>query len=264
MAAVALLMAAHLYRDETLGHFLYSMSLLPQPHASVYDPSWTLERELVFYAIAALTVPIAGIRGLAIVLAALALAGWYLGDPWTFHIVSTRQAGFLAGVVVFLIGASRFGPFVSMVGFGLLIVSRFYDFPFAIPLSMGCILFGMIDVNLPWHRWPLRWLIQIGDASYSVYLLHVLIFMSTSYVAVHLVHLPAWLCEPWRYGSIALCCSVSYWTWRAIELPANDYGSRLADRWKNASDYPQDIVADDRGWHGSEAGRAGTPSRAVH
>ena len=101
MAIVALMIAYGKYRAEPLSHFLYSMTLLPQQGASAYDISWTLEREMVFYVLAAIVVPVSGIYGLAITLAALAFAGWWLGNPWSFHLLSTTQADFLAGVVVF-------------------------------------------------------------------------------------------------------------------------------------------------------------------
>ena len=253
MGVVALLIWTHLYRAESLGHFLYSMALLPQPSASVYDPSWTLEREIVFYAIAAVIVPFAGIWGLAVALALLALGGWYLSDPWTYHLVSTRQADFLAGVLVFLIGGDkRLGPAIAGIGIVILAITRNHDFSFSIPLCMGCILFGMVELRLPWQRWPFRWLVQIGDASYSLYLLHVLIFTAVSYVTVHFVTLPAWLCESCRYATIVLCCIVSHQTWRLIELPSIGYGSRLANRIgrTDASNNANDVVADNRRLYG--------------
>jgi peptidoglycan/LPS O-acetylase OafA/YrhL len=78
MALIAIMIAAGKYRDEPLWHFLYSMTLLPQHGGPAYDVSWTLERELVFYALAAITVPVAGIPGLAVLLASLA----YVGLEW--------------------------------------------------------------------------------------------------------------------------------------------------------------------------------------
>ena len=71
MTAVALMILIGRYPQQDLGRFLYSMTLLPQQGAPAYDVSWTLEREVVFYALAAVTVPIAGIPGLAFVLGAL-------------------------------------------------------------------------------------------------------------------------------------------------------------------------------------------------
>jgi peptidoglycan/LPS O-acetylase OafA/YrhL len=79
------------------------MTLLPQPGALAYDVSWTLEREIVFYVLAAIIVPLGGCRALAVVPASLGFAGLYFGNPWTFHLVSTTQFEFRAGVVALLI-----------------------------------------------------------------------------------------------------------------------------------------------------------------
>jgi hypothetical protein len=54
------------YPTQLAGYLLWSMTLLPQPSASVTDVSWTLEREIVFYALAAVTIPIVEISGLAL------------------------------------------------------------------------------------------------------------------------------------------------------------------------------------------------------
>jgi peptidoglycan/LPS O-acetylase OafA/YrhL len=67
MAVIALMIALGKYRVEPIGHFLYSMTLLPQNGPSAYDVSWTLEREMVFYAIVTCTVPFIGIWGLSAV-----------------------------------------------------------------------------------------------------------------------------------------------------------------------------------------------------
>ena len=188
---------------------------------------------MVFYALATLILPFAGIVGLAVVLAMLALAGWYFGDAWSYHLISMRHADFLAGVIVFLLGGSeRFGLLVAAIGAGVLILTRSHDFAFAIPFSMGCILFGMIELKLPWSRWPLSWLILVGDASYSVYLLHVLVFTGASYVAVHFVPVSEGLCEVWRFGAIGLTCVISLWAWRLIEVPGIKYGNQFARRFE--------------------------------
>jgi exopolysaccharide production protein ExoZ len=145
MAIVALMIAYGKYRAEPLSHFLYSMTLLPQQGASAYDISWTLEREMVFYMLAAIIVPVSGIYGLAITLAALALAGWWLGNPWSFHLLSTTQADFLAGVVVFAARPllRRLGAAVPIaVGATLLWYTRSHDFQFSVTLSMAALLTG--------------------------------------------------------------------------------------------------------------------------
>jgi exopolysaccharide production protein ExoZ len=233
---IAFLIVLGKYRIEPIGHFLYSMTLLPQQGAPAFDPSWTLERELVFYALAVITVPLGGIPALAIVLAALAFAGWELGNPWSFHLVSTTQADFLAGVLVFL--AHRrlriLGAWLPLLlGTVALVYSRAHDFSFSAPVSFGLILLGMVNLETPWHRRPLRWLVALGDASYSIYLLHYLVYVVTVNIAARLP-LPEWLCEPWRYLSIALCCAISLTTWRLIERPMILLGNQLANASEHA------------------------------
>ena len=78
MAGIAFLIAIGKCRIEPVGHFLYSMTLLGAP---AYDLSWTLEREIIFYFIAAVWCRLAGFPALAIVLAGLSAAGWYFGNP---------------------------------------------------------------------------------------------------------------------------------------------------------------------------------------
>ncbi|MCA1381308.1 acyltransferase [Bradyrhizobium sp. BRP23] len=232
MAAVACMILLGRYRPESFSHFLYSLTLLPQPSASVYDVSWTLERELVFYTIAAATVPLAGIWGLAVVLAVLAYAGFVLGNPWTFHIVSSTQADFLSGVIVYLISSRlRIGNAVAaaLMALGALSLwyTRSHDFVFSVTVCLFLILLGMANLQVQWTKAPLRWLIQLGDSSYSLYLVHLLIFMIVAPVPAKLL-LPEWLCEPWRFGSIAVSVALAAWTWRIIEQPMIAVGNRIS------------------------------------
>jgi peptidoglycan/LPS O-acetylase OafA/YrhL len=225
-----------------LGHFLYSLTLLPQHGASVYQPSWSMERELVFYALAAMSIPFAGVAGLAVVLAALACAGFIFQDPWSFHLVSIRQADFLGGVLVFLLSKhGRFGSPAAVLALAAGVLAMGYlwffptrIFPFAITICFATILFGMVNLRLPWKHWSLHWLVMIGDASYSVYLLHGLILYYAPWLSGKFGALPDWLCEPWRFAMLALSCVVSYATWRFIETPMISFGNRLIQRVKDA------------------------------
>lgn len=244
MAVVACMILLGRYRPESLSHFLYSLTLLPQPSASVYDVSWTLEREVVFYAIAAVTVPIVGIWGLAVVLAALAYAGFMLGNPWSFHIVSSMQADFLGGVIVFLISRRlriRTPAAAALIAIGAasLWYTRSHDFAFSATICLSAILLGITNLDLPWSRRPLRWLVDMGDASYSLYLVHLLIFTLMAPLPIKAA-LPEWLCEPWRLGSIAISIAIASWTWRVIELPMIAVGNRISTlhRTQSASGAP--------------------------
>jgi len=232
MATIAFMITIGKYRPEPLGHFLYSMTLLPQSGPSAYDVSWTLERELVFYALATVTVPFAGIPGLAIVLTTLAAAGWYFGNPWSYHLLSTIHADFLAGVVLFLFHdlTKRLGTIAPIaIGMAMLAYTRSHDFVFSVPLCMGLILLGMINLRLPWDRWPLRWIVQAGDASYSIYLLHYIVFFWAAFISARALRSPPdWLREPWRFVTLAMCCVISVIAWRRIERPMIRLGNRVA------------------------------------
>ena len=86
----------------------------------------------------------------------------------------------------------------------------------------------MLNLRLPWSRAPLRWLVQAGDASYSIYLLHYLVFYGAANVSVRVLSLPSWACEPWRFVTILATCLLSYATWRLIEQPMIRLGESVA------------------------------------
>lgn len=217
------------------GHFLYSMTLLPQQGAPAYAVSWTLERELVFYVMAAAVVAICGARAgipvLAVLLGVLAYAGLHFGNPWTFHVMSSLQADFLAGVVVFMARAPlRWVGSVLPLAAGVALLACMTQgmTPWAVPLSAGLLLAGMVYLELPWSRAPFSWLVAAGNASYSIYLLHYMVFLMAAVVSVEWLSLPAWACEPWRFGSILACCLISCATFRLIEHRAIKLSERLS------------------------------------
>lgn len=235
MATVAFAIWWGRYASVPLGDFLYSMTLLPQRGAPAYEMSWTLEREMIFYTLTALIVPIGGLWSLAIVLFGLGAMGFHYHNPWTFHLASTYQFDFLAGVFAFLMREtlSRIGGVVPLAcGVAGLAAMTQRTSPYIIPVAMGLLVAGTSGVRLPWHRAPLHWLVRIGDGSYSLYLLHYIGFLVGSYASVVWLKLPhwapQWLCEPWRFASIAACLLLSSWTWRAIERPMIELGAGLS------------------------------------
>ncbi|EJN11790.1 putative acyltransferase [Bradyrhizobium sp. YR681] len=239
MGVIALMIWAGKHPDPvTLGQYLYSLTLLPQAGSPAYSVSWTLEREIVFYALAALTIPLVGVRGLALVLAALAWAGYVFGNPWSFHLVSTYQADFLGGVLVFMlsrhVGIAPLAAWCALGGGTLALISLWLaptlSFAFATTLCLTVMLLGLVHVKLPWTHPSLHWLVKVGDASYSIYLLHGIILYYGWWLGEQFSHLPNWLCEVWRFSALAVCCVTSSLTWRLIETPFIAVGNRLADR----------------------------------
>jgi exopolysaccharide production protein ExoZ len=100
---------------------------------------------------------------------------------------------------------------------------------------MAFLLTGVVTMKLPWSRAPFSWLVRAGDASYSIYLLHYIVFLlSAIFSAAWLpsalgLTLPAWACEPFRFAAILLCSLISYATYRLIERPAIGFSERLTD-----------------------------------
>lgn len=242
----------------TLGQYLYSLTLLPQQGLAAYSVSWTLEREIVFYALAASTIPLVGVPGLAVVLAALAWAGHTYHNPWSFHLASTYQADFLAGVLVFMLSkyvrmvplAARLMPplaWCALVGGTAALASLWLVpakiFPFATTICLCFMLLGMVHINAPWKHPSLHWLVKVGDASYSIYLLHGIILYYANWLSAQIFQMPDWLCEFWRFGALAACCVISSLTWRTIETPFIALGNRLADRPRSSTPEPAVAVS---------------------
>ena len=92
----------------------------------------------------------------------------------------------------------------------------------------------MVNLRLPWKHWSLHWLVMIGDASYSLYLLHGLILYYAHWFSLQFGALPDWLCEPWRFAMLALSCVLSYATWRFIETPMISLGNQWIKRVRDA------------------------------
>jgi exopolysaccharide production protein ExoZ len=79
---------------ETIGFFLYSMSLLPTDGLPFYDIGWSLQHEIAFYLIAAALIPWFGLTGLAIFLAASTLAFHLFDLPWYLATLANHHGEF--------------------------------------------------------------------------------------------------------------------------------------------------------------------------
>jgi exopolysaccharide production protein ExoZ len=70
-------------------------------------------------------------------------------------------------------------------------------------------------------------LVALGDASYSLYLLHPLVFVSVKAATIP-VQNQLWLQEPIRWISIALAIAFSFICYRYFERPMNEIGRRFS------------------------------------
>src|SRR5262249_16687408 len=96
-----------------------------------------------------------------------------------------------------------------------------------LPFATFLLLVGFVNWNVKGYVG--RVFVTLGDASYSIYLLHPLVFV---YVYIHLQPPlpPLWIQEPLRYGSFVLICLLSIASWRFFERPINQLGKQMSVR----------------------------------
>jgi exopolysaccharide production protein ExoZ len=217
---------------ETLGYFLYSATLLPTEHFPFYDIGWSLQHEMVFYLIAAVITPIFGLYGIATFLAASTIAFHSIEMPWYFSSLASYHPEFLAGVLAFMVR-----PKLARLGFWLPFSIGFASLWYFVavwggrdyvPIALFFLIVGFSNIRDMQSRW-LKSVSAIGDASYSIYLLHPLMFLVVS-ALVSKVTLPISAQEPIRAGCFVLILSVSLASWKYFERPMIGRGNMLASR----------------------------------
>jgi peptidoglycan/LPS O-acetylase OafA/YrhL len=212
-----------LQSHETAWWFLYSASLLPTEGYPFYDVGWSLQHEMMFYLASALFVPMFGIYGLLGFLATGAVLANHLPAP--LQSLAIYYPEFIAGIFAFLLlpYTKRLGPaallIASMASLYLLLQWGGKSlFPITLFLSVS----GFATLR----RAPL---IKIGDASYSLYLLHPLVFVVAKAATIPVLGL-LWIQEPVRWLSVALAIGMSLACQRYFERPINELGRRIAAR----------------------------------
>lgn len=187
--AVSLTFPALFNRNIAFSNVFFSMMFVPDPIIDTAIPAlsvgWTLNYEVFFYGIVAMTVGLSGDRSLmstALVLTLLVIAGLLVGDGGTvFNFFSQPiLLEFVFGIVIWRYGRLITGkrwfdpvwclamPFVMV----LLAISGVYDdtwrfFLWGVPAALFFLGGQKLFSN------PLPWLSRLGDWSFSTYLLHI-------------------------------------------------------------------------------------------
>ena len=217
---------------ENLDFFLYSAALLPTQELPFYNVGWSLQHEMVFYLIAAVLVPFFGLIGLAAFLTASTLAYHSLEMPWYLSNLASHHATFLAGVLAFLMRApmARLRFFIpAIVGvtmFCALIVAGLFDW---LPVALFFIMVAFANLHPNETTWWRKPMMALGDASYSLYLIHPMAFFTMSAI-VSKIPFPLWSQEPIRIVCIAIIICASLISWRYFEKPMIRFGNHLAER----------------------------------
>lgn len=216
---------------ETVGFFLYSMSLLPTDGYPFYDIGWSLQHEMAFYVMAAGLIPWFGLAGLAIFLAASTLAFHLLDLPWYLATLANHHGEFLAGVLAFMMRdkIARFG-FLLPFAIGAVLLGYLLTFstPTWYPIALFFLICAFVNLNPGEPSWWQKPATKLGDASYSIYLIHPLVFLVASAAVSRLPGAPLWFQEPIRAVCLVVIVTISLLSWEYFERPVNRFGHAIA------------------------------------
>lgn len=223
---------ADLERLGTLG-MLKSFFLFPLAEHPFIAPGWTLEHELIFYLLAALIVPFARAAGLFVVLVCLWLAGRFYGG-WDYHLLNDAQIYFAGGIAAYWL---RRGPPQLLIGAALAMLALAYanlyqvvalgTFWVALLFSAGfsALIAGLVSLEYQGMRFP-RWLVGIGDASFSIYVVHWIVL---PWISVSAYYMEGSL-EAWRWVAAGASLTAGLLSYRFIERPLMAIAHRVEQR----------------------------------
>jgi exopolysaccharide production protein ExoZ len=218
---------------ESVGNFIYSATLLPTENFPFYDIGWSLQHEMMFYLLVVVFVPVFGLTGLIAALCASIAANQLFSLPWYISHFAFYHAEFLAGILAYLAMPymRRFGAAVPLV---VGAIGLYYCVNWGgrslFPIPLFFLIAGFAILRLPENSVSTVFL-KLGDASYSIYLIHPLFFALVRGVTIKIYDVaPLWVEEPIRFGSIACVLVISTLNWRLFESPMIKLGSLIANR----------------------------------
>jgi exopolysaccharide production protein ExoZ len=216
---------------ETFGFLLYSATLLPTDGFPFYDLGWTMQHEIAFYLIAAAVVPLFGLVGLAIVLLVSAVAVHLIDMPWYLANISSHHGEFLAGALAFMLRkqTARLGFLLpSAIGIALFTAFAASTHIPLFPVPLFVLITAFANLNPSELTWWRKAATMLGNASYSIYLIHPMVFLVASSAVSKFPNLPIWSEEPIRTACIVVIIATSFLCWRYFETPMIEIGHRLA------------------------------------
>jgi exopolysaccharide production protein ExoZ len=196
---------------------------------------WSLQHEIAFYLLATVLVPRFGLLGLTLFLCVGALVDHLASLPWYLHQYASYYPYFLAGIAAFATGshskllAKSLGfwlPAGAGVSLIVLVLAQLLG-TWATPVALFLLLGGLANIRLDQASVAARIGVLLGDASYSIYLIHPLVFCYV-YAKLQPPLPPIWSQEFLRFGSIAVVCILAVASWKMFETPMIGIGNRLA------------------------------------
>ena len=222
---------------------LKSLTLWPIPAAPFFQVGWTLEHEIIFYLIAGLLVPLAGLYAVMVAFTVLGVAGMigvaFIPGFWGYNVVSEMNLYFAAGMAIYVFqnslekihwGAAALGSVVVLV---LYVALRPYTAGstfvlFQVPsLIIVFLLLCVSLMNMPAQKGVIwRILVWCGNISYSLYLTHWIVYRV----------IRQWQSQPFiadnpellRWAGIAASFLLAWVMYKFVEQPSISIGHYLA------------------------------------
>ena len=208
--------------------FISSLLLLPDTTGPALNVAWTLIYEILFYLIFSIFF-ISGrlffifiVSWISVIFAVI----WLMGLPenaydspsnWSTHLISPINLEFILGMVTVYLARSisnRYGLLLFLFGIISLLLFLFWPFalicrplfglPFAALVLGGVLLERQGKLKLP------QWLVKLGDASFSIYLVHTPPYIDNKQTCWTLI----WINKLWT--SYIGWCYLQHCCWRGI------------------------------------------------
>lgn len=201
---------------------LKSFLIFPQVEHPFIAPGWSLEHEIIFYALAALVVPFARVRGLFLTVLAL----WFVGrfyKGWDYHLFADAHIYFAGGIASYWLRkadpkvllsvaaaclAVAYGDLYKLVALGSFWVAVLFSAGFS------ALIAGLVSLEYKGLTFP-RWLVGIGNASFSIYLVHWIVLPWIGLAAYY----QGGSLEGWRWVAVAASLAAGLLSYNLIERP---------------------------------------------
>jgi exopolysaccharide production protein ExoZ len=258
----------------SLSDVIKAFAIFPLEKHPAYAVGWTLEHEILFYVISGIALWLGGMRFLILVLSMFATAGMlrsvltasHLMSPfWDYHLLSAVHVNFLTGVVVYMAQkrlqklrvvipfATSLLLFFAWVKIAGCISSEFAEVTQTLIVSVASASLIVAFLNVEklyacswfWRNRLTGLLVLIGNASFSLYLLHWVVFIEmgrTKWTELlvsfklgfftwswHYVF-PVRAAEYYRFSLIFITIAASILLYYLVEKPVTSFGHSLARR----------------------------------
>lgn len=214
-----------------------SYLLLPQKTYPFINVGWSLEYELIFYAIVAVLLPFIRLWGIALTCFGLCAAELVFKPTYGFRIIDNSYLFFGVGIIAYFVRhySWRTAFPIAIIGCGLA-YARFFEAIairidsayIALAVGFAALLVTVLSLERSGWKAP-RIVVAIGDASYSLYLWHWLLIPVLGrlrWKGFDMAGSP----ELWRWVLVILSIVVALLSYRFLELPTIAVGERLARR----------------------------------